>query len=574
MKRWEILNKLKVKSAQQTVKGIIYILLENRGLNTKKEIESFLNPKLTDITLDAVGIDKTAVKKTVDRIFTAINTQEQVIIYGDYDVDGLTASAILWETLFSLKANVKPYIPHRLDEGYGLSIKGIDSLLTQYPETKLIITVDNGIVANIAVDYANQKGIQVIITDHHVKSDILPNALHIVHTTSLCGAGIAYVLAKEIIRHSRPDRESKSTTKTLDSRFRGNDNHEDNHLELAALGTIADLVPLKNANRIIVKYGLEKLTRTKRAGLLALFNESGIMNGSIGSYEVGHIIAPRLNATGRMNTAMDSLRLLCTKDFNRAQQLASLLGATNKERQSVMMEAVKHATLSVHDRSVLKKLLVVTDDSYPEGVIGLVAGRLVEEFYRPSIVISKGKKISKGSVRSINGFNIIEFLRQSSEYFINIGGHPMAAGFTIETNKIEKMTEALENFAHEIMKEDLFIRTIKIDCEIPLDIIDDVFFSSIQALSPFGMGNPEPAFLSKNLIVKNIKLLGKDGKHLRLSVSQKSTVIEAIAFGFGEQSKSINAGDIVDIVYTVDENKWNGIRKLQLKVKDIVKTKN
>jgi len=552
MKRWEILNKLKLKSAQQTVKGIIDILLENRGLNTKKEIESFLNPKLTDITLDAVGIDKTAVKKTVDRINTAINTQEQVIIYGDYDVDGLTASAILWETLFSLKSNVKPYIPHRLDEGYGLSIKGIDSLLTQYPETKLIITVDNGIVANIAVDYANQKGIQVIITDHHVKSDILPNALHIVHTTNLCGAGIAWILAQEL-------------TTIIEN---------DNLLELAALGTIADLVPLKNANRIIVKYGLEKLTRTKRAGLLALFNESGIMNGSIGSYEVGHIIAPRLNATGRMNTAMDSLRLLCTKDSNRAQQLASLLGATNKERQSVMMEAVKHATLSVHDRSVLKKLLVVTDDSYPEGVIGLVAGRLVEEFYRPSIVISKGKKISKGSVRSINGFNIIEFLRQSSEYFINIGGHPMAAGFTIETNKIEKMTEVLEKFAHEIMKEELFIRTIKIDCEIPLDIIDDEFFSSIQTLSPFGMGNPEPAFLSKNLVVKNIRSLGKDGKHLRLSVSQKSTVIEAIAFGFGEQSKSINTGEIVDLVYTVDENKWNGIRKLQLKVKDIVKTKN
>lgn len=552
-KKWQIQNELTAKD-NPNIDEIIRILLENREIITDEEKEAFLNPRLEDINFDSVGINAENVAKTITRLKKAFVKKEQIIIFGDYDVDGITASAILWETLHELGANVTPYIPHRLEEGYGLSIPGINNVKTNFPKVKLIITVDNGIVANEAINHAKKEGIEVIVTDHHTTGNILPNSLAIVHTTKLCGAGVAWLLAKEIKKQ-----------------FSKSQNPEDNHLELAALGTIADLVPLTAANRAIVKSGLQGLCKTKRIGLMELFKEARCESNKIGVYEVGHLIAPRLNATGRMHSAMESLRLLCTKNQQRAQELASLLGTTNKERQNVLLDAAKHASLSVQGRQELKKLLVVAHESYPEGVIGLVAGRLVEEFYRPTIVISKGEKISKGSVRSISGFNIIDFLRQSSELFVNIGGHPMAAGFTIETEKINQVTEILEKLAHEAVDESIFTRTLKIDCELPLYSITDKFYSQLQQLSPFGMANPEPTFVSKGLIVEDYKILGKDGKHLKIKVKcQKSNVIiDAIAFGFGDYADSLKIGDEIELVYTVDENTWNGKKSLQLKVKDL-----
>jgi single-stranded-DNA-specific exonuclease len=562
MKNWQIIKES--KDAQKiTVNDIINILLENRGIITEGEINTFLNPQLEYITIDSAGIDKKAIQKSLRRIDTAISKKEQVVIYGDYDVDGITASAIIWETLHAIKANVTPYIPHRVEEGYGLSSKGISNVKSQIPNVKLIITVDNGIVAKEAVDFANKQGIDVIITDHHTLGSALPDAYAIVHTTKLCGAGIAWLFAKEI---KKP--KIAASSRQAGAPRNGN-KAEDEHLELAALGTIADLVPLVGANRAIVKNGLKKLSSTKRIGLKELFKEAGCDAANIGAYEVGHIIAPRLNAAGRMSSAMDSLRLLCTNNQQRAKDLAALLGSKNKERQNIMLEAVKHASLSVHARQELKKLLIVSHETYPEGIIGLVAGRLVEEFYRPSIVIARGEKLSKGSVRSISGFNIIEFLRQSSDFFVNIGGHPMAAGFTIETEKIGKMTEALEKFAHEAVDDSLFNRTIKIDCEIPLYIITNNFYSALHKLEPFGMGNPEPTFVSNNLKIKDVRILGKDGKHLRLTVSQENTIFNAIAFGLGELAKELNIGDLISLAYTITENRWNGNRKLELKVKDI-----
>ncbi len=564
MKKWEIVREVTNQKLQVKSQDIIEILLENRGLKTKEQIEEFLHPKLESITLEAVNIEKKQVEKALGRIKKAIKNKEKVIIYGDYDVDGITASAILWETLHMLGAQVLPYIPHRVEEGYGLSIKGIENILNQksddsrlqLADVKLIITVDNGIVAQDAVTFANSRGIDVIITDHHTLSPTLPDAYAIVHTTKLCGAGIAYLLAQEL----------KIKNEKLKI--------EDNILELAALGTVADLVPLTEANRSIVKFGLEKLSHTKRLGLQELFKEAGCKTGNLGVYEVGHIIAPRLNATGRMASAMDSLRLLCTKDRQKAESLAALLGTTNRERQNVMIEAARHASLSIHEKKELKKLLIVSHGSYPEGVIGLVAGRLVEEFYRPAIVISKGGKYSKGSVRSISGFNIIEFLRQSSEFFVNIGGHPMAAGFTIETEKIEKMQETLEKFAHDFLHDGMFSRLLKIDCEIPLVMITQSLYKALQTLSPFGMGNPEPVFVTRNVSIEDMRVLGKEGKHLKLTVRDENAEFHAIAFGFGEDANKYHIGDTIDVAYTILENTWNGRSTLELKVKDIVISKN
>ncbi len=563
MKKWEILSDSQKINGTVHIEEIVKIVLANRGIVTQEEIDTFLNPRFEDLTLESTGIDSSEVQKTIVRIKQAIEKKEQIIIYGDYDVDGITSSAILWETLHhDLQANVMPYIPHRVDEGYGLSINGINNVVKKYPETKIIITVDNGIVANEAVAYANSQKIEVILTDHHVSSETLPKAFAIVHTTKLCGAGVAYLLAQHL---------KKDLSKNPDAR--------DDLLELATLGTVADLVPLKDGNRIIVKYGLPKLRMSRRLGLLALFDESRIDSQTLGVYDIGHVIAPRLNATGRMSSAMDSLRLLCTKDKGRAEELASLLGVTNKERQTVMIDATKHAletirnatiTESSKDTQTVKKLLIAVHDDYPEGVIGLVAGRIVEEFYRPAIVISRGEKVSKGSVRSINGFNIIEFLRNSSDFFVNVGGHPMAAGFTIATDKIGAMQMALEKLA-EAMDDALLIRTVKVDCEVPLSMVTERFYTTLQQLGPFGMANAEPVFVSRGLTINDMRVLGKEGKHLRLTVSGPNAVMEAIAFGMGERAQELQTGDTIDMVYTVDENNWNGRKKMQLKVKDLQK---
>jgi single-stranded-DNA-specific exonuclease len=568
-KKWNVLNKTKSRE-------ITEILLENRGIKTKKEAEEFLNPKLETVTADSVGIDKKQLKKATERIKSAIKNKEQIVVFGDYDVDGITGTAILWETLHSIGAKVMPYIPHRIDEGYGLSVKGIENVKNLHKDLKLIITVDNGIVANKAVDFANEQEIDVIITDHHVLSKKSPNALAIVHTTKLCGAGVAYLLAKELARGpaaSLPPASAPSTSsvRAVGSPSSGVTPLTYDHLALVALATVADLVPLKGANRTLLKFGLEVLRKTKRFGLLELFKEAGLEKENIGTYEIGHIIAPRLNAMGRLEYAMDSLRLICTTSPKRARELAQLLGNTNKERQEITLQTVLHAmTIINNQKSKIKRLLFISDESYEQGVIGLVAGKLVEEFYRPAIIVSIGKKFSKASARSVKGFDMIEFIRTASELLIDAGGHPMAAGFTVETAKLSLLQKTLEDKAELLLNKDLLTRNLKIDCELPLFLIDIKLYESLQQLAPFGMGNPEPTFVSKNVTVEDVRLVGMEGKHLRLVVSDPKLGVrlESIAFGMGETAK-IHIGDKIDIVYTIDENEWNGEKRLQLKIKDI-----
>lgn len=552
--------KFKIKNNYE-IKTLIKILLKNRGIKIEREIEEFLNPRLEKVTVKSVGIDSKQLKKAIARIKKAIKNKEQIIVFGDYDVDGICGTAILWETLNSLHAKVMPYVPHRIDEGYGLSAKGISNVKLQIPNVKLIITVDNGIVANKAVDFANKQGIDVIVADHHVPPKRLPDALAIVHTTKLCGTGVAWVLAQEF-------KKDKS------------------NLELVALATVADLVPLRGANRTLLKFGLEALRKTKRVGLLELFKEAEIDKNKIGVYEIGHIIAPRLNATGRLDHAMDSLRLICTANQKRAEKLSKEIGLTNKERQLLTVETTGHAIELIKNKKELGKLLVAVHESYQQGIIGLVAGKLVEEFYRPAIVVSKGEKFSKASARSIHGFNIIEFIRGSSDLLIDAGGHPMAAGFTVETTKLLKLQKALEDKAESVLSKELLIPSLRIDCELPLSFIDFNLYESLQALFPFGMGNPEPTFISKGVVVEDVRFVGAENKHLRLRLAchperregsrdysaapqNNRGIIGGIGFGMGEKANDFKIGDKVDVVYTIDENIWNGNRELQLKIKDI-----
>ena len=586
MNKWLILNKnlpagplrseaskagSNIKNKKLTTSEIIKVLLRNRGLRNKKEIDNFLNPKLSELTIQSVGIDKKEIEKSVGRIKQAIKNKEQIIVFGDYDVDGICGSAILWETLNNLGAKVLPYIPHRIDEGYGLSEIGIKNILAKHPNTSLIITVDNGIVANDAVEFANKNNIDVIITDHHVPSVKLPNAFSIVHTTALCGAGVAWLLSKEI-RNSKFEIRNKSQIQ----------NHKlqtNSHLELAVIATVADLVPVTGGNRIILKFGLEELRKTKRPGLVALIKEAAIEQSEIGVFEIGHILGPRINAMGRLELAMDSLRLLCTKDEKKCEELAGKLGETNKRRKDITIESFEHAKSKVKNQKLkIKNKIIIGDKSYKAGVVGLMASRLVDEFYKPSIVLSIGKKFSKASARSIPGFNIIEFIRKASDLLVDVGGHPMAAGFTVETSKIKLLTEKLSKLAKSLVTLEMLERVVKIDAEIDAQDINSRLYNGFSKLAPFGVGNPQPVFVTKNLLVSDMRLVGVDGRHIKLNLESKipaspagrsNLKFDAIAFGMGDRSSEFHIGDEIDVAYQIEQNEWNGNSKLQLKVKDL-----
>lgn len=555
-KKWEILAELNQQGNTCDEQEVVRIILRNRGITTEEEKQVYLHPSLNEVTVDSVGIDTSQLEKTIARLKAAYEKKEGIVVYGDYDVDGITGTAVLWETLHQLGLHALPYIPHRTGEGYGLSIKGIEKILETLPQTKLIITVDNGIVAGDAVVYAGQKGIDVIITDHHTMGDSLPAAYSIVHTTKLCGASVAWILSREIKKNFQKDENITQ------------------HLDLIALATVADLVPLTGKNRVILKHGLPFLRKTERVGLQALFQEAGIDPEHIGVYEIGHVIGPRINAMGRLESAMDSLRLLCTKDSKKAADLAGRLGTTNRERQLLTQSRSQHAKDLVSNEKYLKNILVISHEMYEEGIIGLIAGKLVEEYYRPAIVIAKGEKISKASARSVTGFNIIEFIRSAKHHLLNAGGHPMAAGFTLDTEKIPLLKEFLETQAVTVVTEELLTRIIKIDCLLPFLCIRQSLYNLLQTLEPFGMANPQPVFMSSHVLVEEVKPIGREKNHLKflLADTERTMLIEAIAFSMAEKGTDIKSGDTIDIVYSLDENEWNGRKKLQLKLKDFKKS--
>lgn len=546
-KKWEILS----DSTVVDQKSLFSILLKNRGIESNKQKEEFLNP--TDpakISLTDLGIKSEAIKNTINRIKKAKKNNEFVIIYGDYDADGITASAILWEALHETGINVLPFIPDRFEDGYGIKPEAVEKLKNKFPELSLIVTVDNGIVAYDGIAKAKELGIDTIVIDHHQKGSQKLNTLYVIHNTNVCGSALAWFFAKDLV----------GNTQSLIS-----------GLELAAIGTIADQMPLIGVNRSIVKYGLSNLAKTKRPGLLALFKESGLKGMSstkpISTYEVGYIIAPRLNAMGRLKNGLESLRLLCTKDIIRAGRIAGEIGKVNAERQKIVEEVVAHA-LNV-SKGKIPNVIVLASEKYHEGVIGLAAARLVEKLYRPAIVISKKGDIAKASARSIAGFNIIEAIRKLNKYYIEGGGHPMAAGFSIKTQKIEIFAKKINSLAKEILTDEILQRKLKVDCEISFDLLSLELLHEISSFEPTGIGSPEPVFLSRNVDILSVRPVGKESKHLKLKVKQDEHIIDSIFFGGGEMYSKLNPDRKVDLVYSLERNVWNWTESLQLKIKDI-----
>lgn len=520
--KWKILP----KKSDDLVKQ----LLINRGITGKSDIEEFFNPKISSYKKD---IEIPGIEKAQKRILEAIKKGELIIVFGDYDVDGICGCAILYKVLTSLGAKVLPYIPHREKEGYGLSNLGLE--FARDSAASVVITVDNGITANKQAKFAKELGLDLIITDHHVPLNEKPDAYAIVHSTKMCGAAVAWGLVQGLI--------SKSLREEL--------------LEFVGVATVCDLIPLTNLGRAFLVEGLRQLKKTTNLGFLSLVNECELSLSKVGSYEIGHIIGPRLNAMGRIEHAIDSLRLLCTKDPTKAKKLAKLLCETNTERRLMTSQALEEAKTLVVEEN---KIHVLFSEKWAAGIIGLIAGRITESYFRPSIAISVGKEISKGSARSINGINVIELIRKHVDILIDVGGHPGAAGFSILTENIEVFKKRLEEEKIILPEE----KVLEIDAELSTDELTRKLVRDIQKFEPFGFGNPRPAFATTGVKVSDVRTVG-NGKHLKGKVDG----IDFIAFGMGELGTMIQNSQDVDIAYNLELDNYNGFEKIQLKIKDI-----
>jgi len=511
--------------SDMTTENIITKILELRGITNPQEFFHPTHPRDIRSPFES--------GPAIELIKKHIGLGNKIAIYGDYDVDGICGTAILWEAVYDRCKNVFPHIPHRESEGYGLSIKGIDHCLSQ--GAKLIITIDNGIVAHEQVQYIKEHDCDVIVIDHHEPEEKLPPADVILYSTTTCAAGLAWFFARD---YQKMINNQSSII----------------NLELVALATVCDMMPLVNINRSFVKHGLEDLKNTARLGLLALFQESAIKK--IGTYEIGYVIGPRINAMGRLEHAIDSLRLLCTKNTKQAGELAKLLGETNKVRQDETKEAVDHA-MGMLDENNLPDLIVVSDSGYHPGVIGLIAGRLTEKYHRPSIAISVGETESKASCRSVTGFHITDHLRQYADLLIAVGGHAMASGFTVTNSQLPKLLKMLSEtkIDPKILK-----KTQRVDLEIPLSAVNYELLAKLKELEPYGLGNPSPIFSTSGVEISDIRPVGKEGKHLKF----KAGNLDAIWFN----GKPLFNGKY-DLVYQVEENNFNGNSSLQLNVRSV-----
>lgn len=550
---------------------ILEQILFLRGCQTSEEKEKFLkppDPKTFLSNLGEIGLTKEVLEQSLGLIQKAIEEKKTIIIHGDYDVDGICATAILWRTIYQDLGykNCLPFIPNRFEHGYGLSKESIDSInnlsdLGNLSQLRpLLITVDCGITAYDSVSYAKEKGLEVLIVDHHAKPEKLPGC-QILWTDKLCATGLAWTLSQRLLQGD--------PLKNLD---------------LVALATIADLQPLIGPNRSLVKFGLEVLNKTENVGLKCLVKSAGIEGKKIGTFEVGWLLAPRLNAAGRLEDALASLRLLCTNDENQAAEIAQKLNQVNAERQDLtkqMMElALDELKVSAKAGSTSGgesgewKVKVVAHEEFHEGIIGLVAGKLVQEFAAPAVVISKGPEFSKASARSVSGFNIVEFLRSLGDHFENVGGHAGAAGFTIKTDKIDSFLSAVNEKQPTIILPE---PVLKIDAEIKFEDLNFDFLEKIFQLEPFGLGNPEPVFLLKNARVVEARTVGAQGQHLKMKI-QKSNIknqklninslIDCIGFDFGDRLSEVPVGQQIDLVFYLTEDKFNGHHKISLKIKD------
>jgi single-stranded-DNA-specific exonuclease len=539
-----------------TSQEVIDLLLKNRGIKDKNE---FLNPPPPyELNLSDFGF-KREIKKTLKILEDIKKENKMIVVYTDYDADGITGGSILWETLHFLGFNVMPYVPHRQHEGYGFSVKGIDNVKKEF-DPALIISVDHGITAVDQIAYAKSIGIPVIVTDHHLKGDVIPDAAEaIFHIPALSGSGVSYFFSKMIFEHFGKDSRHLTLLK---------EHFHSEYMALATIGTIADLVPLVGASKSLVKHGLEACSRTKRVGLCHILKEAGIEGKKITPYEIGFVIAPRINAIGRLEHAIDALRLLCTPKEEVALELAGKVGKKNTQRQDLVKKAVEEAKKQVEEMEVIPNIIMLVSEEWHEGIIGLIASKMTEAYYRPSIVMTKGDGFYKGSARSIPSFHITNFLKDLKEYLVSVGGHAQAGGFSIEASQMKKFIKEVEKRGKAQIKPEDLVRTIEADLKVPLSKITYGLVRAVEHLQPFGIGNPQPTFFSE-LRVLDAKLFGKKNEHLKIVAQDpysRSYPLELIAFSAADKFAELSRNAIIEAVYQVEIDRWGGNEKVRGKI--------
>jgi single-stranded-DNA-specific exonuclease len=555
-KRWITASAItpEANNALKANAPVVRQLLFNRNILNATDADTFLGarPPDNDDPLQLAGLGE-----AVERIEHAIAKHEPIAIYGDYDTDGVTSAALLVQVLQALGAYVREYIPNRFDEGYGLNIAALDTLKAD--GRGLVVTVDCGIRSMAEAEHARAIGLDMIITDHHTVGDELPDAFAVVNPKRLddqypyrdfAGVGIAYKIAQALVRRRVPQPINGGEV-----------------LDLVALGTVSDLAPLTGENRALVRKGLGVINKAKREGLKSLLRIAHLRPGSIDAGNIGFALGPRLNAAGRLDSALASYELLTTNDIFRAEQLATQLEQQNRERQELTKQMTRHARQLALEAESGSALLFAAHDSFNPGVVGLAAARLMDEFYRPVVVASIGESETRGSARSIKEFHITEALDKHAHLLVRHGGHAAAAGFTATNANVNELADGLRHYAFEKLDGEDLRPTLRVDAAIELKDVTFELAQLLKLFEPCGYGNPAPVFAMYGVEPKYPKALGSDGSHMRLAFSDGWRNVDAVAF---KQAHHINnMPKRVDVVFGLEINEWRGEYRLQMNVKDM-----
>jgi single-stranded-DNA-specific exonuclease len=548
------------------VSPLLAQLLINRGVTDPQSGSAFLRPKLTDLISPEL---LPGVRDAAQRIKQAVTQKQKITIYGDYDVDGITGVAILWQILTLLGANVDYYIPHRIDEGYGLKVDAVESIAKA--GTQLLVTVDCGITAHAAAELAKKLGLDLIISDHHQFADTLPQAFAIVHPAldksypnpDSSGSLVAFKLAWAVADIFKTG--AKLSPEIRDFML--------NSTSLAAMGTIADVMELRGENRTLTSFGLSLLSDPKLPGLQALIESADLTGKGLDSYHIGFRLAPTLNAAGRIGHARLAVELLTSTSLAHATQVAEYLKSQNAQRQRFERKIYNHACQLIAEQNLDKperKTIVLADSSWHSGVIGIVASRIVDKFFRPAIMINSGSTPAQGSARSVPGFDILAGIAACSKHLVTFGGHKMAAGVTIQPENIQKFADDLENYAQHHLLDEQRVSKLHIDALASLSEFNYESVTEMQTLGPFGQGNPEPLFATKGVrLCSPPRRVGTNADHLQLAVTDHTNSIRCIGFRMGPLEKKLLERDSFDIAYHAAIDSFNGNRSVQLVIEDI-----
>ena len=558
-KRWLISSPItpQADEALSIYSPIMRQILFNRGYASLSKAKAFLH---AEADFDLSPSQMTGIPATIDRVRYALEKQEPIAVYGDYDVDGVTATALLVQTLCTLGGNVRSYIPNRFDEGYGLNVDALSNLKEE--GVKLVISVDCGIRSPDETAHARAIGLDLIISDHHQPSDgDMPPAFAIINPKQigdrypdkdLAGVGVAYKIAQAL----------------LESFGNGVGGFQsDDLLDLVALGTVADLAPLVGENRILVRKGLQKLRETKRQGLFSLAAVSDLPISRITATSIGFVLGPRLNAAGRLESALAAYELLTTADVKTAGDLAQQLNIQNRQRQEITRKIQAEAEALALAEDPDTDLFFAVRPDFNAGVVGLAASRLVETYYRPAVVGQISKETTRCSCRSIPEFHITEALDQCKELLIRHGGHAAAAGFTVRNENLDELKSRLKSMAMKKIRGQNLQQTLTADAEVQLSDLKAELLKNLEDLQPTGYGNPEAVFVSRNVRVTNSRGVGSEGKHLKLVITDGHVSFDVIGFRLGHLQSDLPTK--VDMLYTFESNEFNGRTTLQLNLKDL-----